>query len=135
GGATNHQINDADGNIITVRMSQYASFAGDYIPSGNGKIRGVLTKYNGGYQFMIRTLNDVKLDNPRADFSFLNSINEDFESYSNNNTTFPVYYNLTSAGSYLWQVRQFSGNKYIQMSSFGSGGANRALFVLPINFD
>ena len=25
-------------------------------PSLNGKIRGVLTKYNGDYQFMIRTI-------------------------------------------------------------------------------
>lgn len=65
GGATNHEIYDINGNSITVRMSQYATFAGDYIPSGSGKIRGVLTKYNGGYQFMIRTLNDVQLENNR----------------------------------------------------------------------
>lgn len=69
GGATNHQITDINGNTIIVRVSEYATFAGDAIPSGSGKIRGVLTYYQTSsgepFQFMIRTLNDVQLDNPR----------------------------------------------------------------------
>lgn len=63
---TNHYLADADGNTVILRASEYATFAGDMIPSGNGKVRGVMTKYNSDYQFMIRTINDVMLENPRV---------------------------------------------------------------------
>ena len=63
--ATNHSLIDATGNSITVRNSAFATFASEEIPSENGKVRGVLTKYNGTFQLMLRTLNDVKLTNPR----------------------------------------------------------------------
>ncbi|WP_322551078.1 DUF5689 domain-containing protein [Flavobacterium psychraquaticum] len=65
GGATNHEIIDEFGTKIIVRVSEFAGFAAAKTPSGNGKIRGVLTKFGSTYQFMIRTLNDVKLTNPR----------------------------------------------------------------------
>ncbi|NHN25496.1 hypothetical protein FIA58_007385 [Flavobacterium jejuense] len=135
GTGTNHNIIDADGNSIIVRTSEYANFAGEKVPEGNGKIRGVLTKFGSTYQFLIRTLYDVKLNNPRADYTFLNSVNEPFESYGNNASSFTKYFNLATAGTYLWQVKTFSNNKYIQMSAYNSGGSNRALFIVPVNFD
>lgn len=67
GGATNHEITDEFGNKITVRISEYSGFKAVSVPSGNGKIRGVITKFGSIYQFMIRTLNDVKLTNDRVD--------------------------------------------------------------------
>lgn len=66
GGATNHMIVDAAGTKVIVRVSEYATFAAQAIPSGNGKIRGVMTKYNSDYQFMIRTMDDVMLTNNRV---------------------------------------------------------------------
>ena len=66
GGATNHQIIDANGAKLIVRISEYATFAAESIPSGNGKIVGVMTKYNSDYQFMIRSINDVKLTGERV---------------------------------------------------------------------
>lgn len=134
GGATNHTLRDAAGNTIIVRVSEYAKFAGKSIPSGNGKLRGVLTKYNNDFQFMIRTENDVNLTGERIDYTFLQSVNEPFTSYANNASSFASYYNVATAGTYLWQVKTFSNNKYIQMTAFNSGGSNRALFVVPVNF-
>lgn len=69
GGATNHEITDEFGGKITVRISEFAGFATNSIPTGNGKIRGVLTKFGSTYQFMIRTLFDVKLTDERVDTS------------------------------------------------------------------
>lgn len=66
GGATNHVLKDASGASIVVRVSEFATFASKSIPSGNGKVRGVLTRYNNDFQFMIRTENDVMLTNPRV---------------------------------------------------------------------
>ena len=145
GGATNHEITDEFGNTLIVRVSEYASFAANEIPSGSGKIRGVLTKYNSDFQFMIRTLNDVNLDGPRMEIdfyppivggsvSYLNTLNEPFTSYSTNTQNFPAYINDASIGGRYWQVRAFGGNQYIQMSSFGgTPEQNRTLFIVPVN--
>ncbi len=145
GGATNHEITDEFGNTIIVRVSEFATFAGNEIPSGSGKIRGVLTKYNSDFQFMVRTLNDIDLNNTRMDIdfypplvgssiSYVSTLNEPFTSYSTNTQNFPAYVNDAAIGSRYWQVRAFSGNQYIQMSSFGgTPEENRSLFIVPVD--
>lgn len=147
GGGTNHQITDEFGNTTTLRVSEYANFASNSIPSGSGIIRGVMTKFGSTYQFMIRTINDVKLTNPRMEIDFFpplvgsalvygGTLNEPFTSYTTSNQqNFPAYINDAAVGNRYWQVKTFSGNKYIQMSSFGGGNteANRGLFIIPVN--
>jgi len=128
--ATNHSVIDAFGNSITVRNSAFATFATEEIPSENGKIRGVLTKYNGTFQLMLRTLNDVKLTNPR-----LNPTIENFESYANNTAVFPNYFNIKVLGTNDWYVGTFSGNKYLQARKAASSGATKIFFVMPFDFD
>lgn len=63
GYATNHTIVDAEngGTPKILRVSQYATFSVSKVPSGRGNIRGVMTKYNTDYQFMIRKESDLKL--------------------------------------------------------------------------
>ncbi len=146
GGATNHEISDQFGNKVILRVSEFATFASNAVPSQNGKIRGVMTKYNSDYQFMIRTLNDVNLTNDRLAIDLYPPIggtgivydatlNEPFTSYTTTNQQiFPKYINDAAVGSRYWQVKTFSGNKYIQMSSFGgTPEANRSLFIVPVN--
>lgn len=144
GSATNNIISDNTGNSIALRVSEFATFAGNIVPSLNGRIRGVLTKYNGEYQFMIRTLNDVDLTNPRFDSSppiggtaivYDATLNEPFTSYTTTNQQiFPKYINDAAVGSKYWQRKVFGGNTYIQMSSFGgTPEANRSLFIVPVN--
>jgi hypothetical protein len=146
GGATNHEITDQFGNKVIVRVSEFAVFASNAVPSKNGKIRGVMTKYNSDYQFMIRTLKDVDLTNDRLDIDLYppivgtalvydTTLNEPFTSYTTTNQQiFPKYINDAAVGSRYWQVKTFSGNKYIQMSSFGgTPEANRSLFIVPVN--
>lgn len=144
GGATNHEIIDQSGNRIIVRVSGFSTFAGNQIPALNGKIRGVLTKYNNDFQFMIRTLNDVNLTEPRFDayppiggsaIVYDATLNEPFTSYTTTNQQiFPKYINDAAIGTRYWQRKTFSGNTYIQMSSFGgTPEANRSLFIVPVN--
>ena len=81
---------------------------------------------------MIRTLNDVNLTNPRIDFSlpivgnanvFSATLNEPFTSYTvTNQSNFPKYINDADFGNRYWQLKTFSGNKYIEMSSFAGSG-------------
>ncbi|OGS81409.1 MAG: hypothetical protein A3G95_04620 [Flavobacteria bacterium RIFCSPLOWO2_12_FULL_31_7] len=143
--ATNHTLTDASGNTIIVRVSEFANFSAKNVPTGNGKIRGILTKYNSDFQFMIRTENDVQLNGPRVDsappiggsaLTYDATLNEPFTSYLTvNQQVFPKYINDAVQGSRYWQVKTFSGNKYIQMSSFGgTPEANRTLFFVPVDF-
>ena len=128
--ATNHTITDADGNTLTLRASEYATFASNVISGNSGKIRGVLTKYNGSYQFMIRTINDVKLTDSR-----LNPAIENFESYATNTAIFPNYFNIKVQGTNDWYVGSYNGNKYLQARKGSSSGATKIFLVMPYNFD
>ena len=100
GGATNHLIKDVNGTTVILRASQYATFAGESVPSLSGKIRGVMTKYNSDYQFMIRTLNDVNLTNPRIVPFFE-------ESFSSN---FPNWTKFSVVGAQVWTLDTTFGN-------------------------
>lgn len=137
-------ITDGSKNL-TIRTSRFANFAGSKVPTGKGKIRGVLTKYNSTYQIIMRTERDVNMPNPRVDYTptiiganstvFPATVNETFESYiaSPSQTNFPNYINDAAVGSRYWEVKTFSSNKYIQMTSFGSGGANNTYLFVPVN--
>lgn len=140
-------INITDGtNTLVIRTSRYANFAGFNIPSGRGKIRGVLTKYGTGsnpYQIILRTERDVKFNNPRVDttlpkvgndIQYTGTITENFESYATTSSgaLFPKYINDASVGGRYWDVKSFSNNKYIQMTSFGAGCSSTFL-AIPVD--
>jgi len=130
---------------LTIRTSRFANFAGRRVPTGKGKIRGVLTKYNTTYQIIMRTERDVNMTNERVDYTpaivgsnstvFPATVNETFESFSTSpaQTNFPNYINDAAVGSRYYDTRTFNSNKYIQVTSFGSGGANKSYFFVPVN--
>ncbi|MCG2612306.1 DUF5689 domain-containing protein [Flavobacterium sp. SM15] len=131
GGATNHEIVDANGAKIVVRVSEFATFANKAVPSGNGKIRGVLTKFGSTYQFMIRTENDVKMTNPRVNVLF----EQNFESLTSTGNN--QFINLSgwsnvslNGGAERWEGRTFNNNKYAQLSSFGTGETNMDTWLI-----
>lgn len=147
GGATNNIVVDNAGNSIVVRVSEFATFAASKIPGYNGTIRGVLTKFGSGFQLMVRTLNDINLTNTRFDFSppivgnanvFSATLNEPFNGYALNLSNFPKYINDADFGSRYWQVKSFSGNNYIEMTSFAGssspGVPANTFFIVPVDF-
>lgn len=114
GGATNHEIVDAAGNRVIVRVSSFSTFAGDPVSSLNGKVRGVMTKYGSDYQFMVRTINDIQLTNPRV----MPLFEETFT------TNFPNWVKFSVAGAQAWTLNSSNGNpgQCADMNGF-SGGA------------
>lgn len=114
GGATNHLITDASGNTIIVRVSSFATFAGNAVDADNGKVRGVLTKFGSDYQFMVRTLNDIQLTSPRV----LPLFEETFT------TNFPNWVKASVTGAQVWTLNSSNGNpgQCADMNGF-SGGA------------
>ena len=150
GGATNHTlISSAGGAEQIIRFSSFCPFTGNQVPSSSGKIRGVLTKYDTDFQFIVRYESDIKLTLPRFDVSppiignaitYTGTLNEPFTPYAINQTNFPKYINDALIGGRYWRVRTFSTAKFLEMSSFtGSSGlpvaeANKAAFIVPVDF-
>lgn len=124
GGATNHIVKDAEGNSMIVRISQYANFASKAVASGNGKIRGVLTKYGSDFQFMVRTEKDIMLSNPRIVPLF----EETFT------TNFPNWTKFSVTGAQVWTLDTQFGNpgSCAKMSGFSTvNNANEDWLVSP----
>lgn len=145
GGATNHDLLQIGGGSVVVRVSEFASFANKPIPSGNGKIRGIMTKFGSTFQFMIVSYKDINLTNPRiigqggTAITYTGNFTENFESYAANLEAFPKYVNVADKGTKYWRLTSFGGNKYIQMSAFSSATSgqeqlNRTLFIVPVDF-
>ncbi|GAB3708872.1 DUF5689 domain-containing protein [Flavobacterium koreense] len=135
GSATNHNIVDiAGGTTRYFRVSQFALFAYQNVPSGRGIIRGVMTKYGSDYQFIVRHQNDVKLTNPRT-YTFNSSLTENFESFAANQKGFTSYLNFATSGTKDWIIKTVNGSKCIQMSAFGGSlESNKSYFVVPVDF-
>lgn len=52
-------IQDSEGNQLNVRCSGYSSFYNAPLPEGVGTIRGILSVYQGNWQLLLRTIEDV----------------------------------------------------------------------------
>ncbi|HBK84393.1 MAG TPA: hypothetical protein DDZ41_12515 [Flavobacterium sp.] len=135
GGATNHSIVDSNGGTSRYfRVSKYALFAYQNVPSGRGTIRGIMTKYESDFQFIVRHQSDVKLTNPRT-YTFYSSLTENFESYVINQKIFTNYLNFATSGTKDWNIKQVNGTKCIQMSAFGGSlENNKSYLIIPIDF-
>ena len=52
-------ITDSHGNTLMIRTSNYASFAGNKLPTGKGNVTGILGRFRGTWQLTLRTASDV----------------------------------------------------------------------------
>jgi hypothetical protein len=59
GASTSHDIKMSDGTTITMRTSNYATFANEILPVGTGEITGILTRYNNYVQIVINNPDDL----------------------------------------------------------------------------
>ncbi len=123
----NKTMEDCGFNPILVRTSGFASFAGEKIPSGSGTFTGILSVFRNDFQFIIRDLSDIHLDNARCVFdpcagtvvTTVTSIDEDFESGANNqDLALTGWTNIAVKGSRLWRYKEFDGNVYVQATAF-----------------
>lgn len=121
GGATNYTIIDLEGNTTIFRTSGYANFASKPVASGSGTIRGVLTKYGDGYQFMVRSENDIKLEGER----FIPLLNEKFDTGMGEWSSFSV------TGAQEWSYSSSYGfpgcsscGGMMKMSGYAGGNQN-----------
>ncbi len=64
-------MTSCDGNTLVARNSDYADFAGEKLPKGSGSVVGIMTRYvrseTTTYQIIIRSIDEVKMENERCD--------------------------------------------------------------------
>ncbi len=68
----NRSIVNCDGFSVNLRSSGFSNFANTEVPSGNGTLYGILSKFGTGseaYQILIRDLGDVNFTGDRCDGS------------------------------------------------------------------
>lgn len=147
-GDTSRKLADKEGNIGTLRISQYASFGAEILPKGNGKITFVVSKYNINSQILIRSKSDIDFSNERVDVATAKGgssltyvgkgTKEDFSLYSAGvaSENLAKYINDPMIGNRYWRVAEYKGDKYLQFG-YGKTGAKpyaRTLFAVPVNF-
>ena len=57
---TDEMIIDSDGNTLAVRTSSFCDFANDRLPFGEVTLVGILGRYDGEWQFILRDKNDIR---------------------------------------------------------------------------
>jgi hypothetical protein len=125
GYATNQTIEDPIvGTKSICRISQYAPFSVNDVPSGKGSIRGVMTKYNSDYQYMVRAESDFKLTGARV----VPLLDEDF---SNGITAWNAY---SVVGAQVWAQTSFGNPAPCALMTGYSGGnkANEDWLISPV---
>ena len=143
---TDRKIEDAVGGSTNLRSSGFATYGATLLPKGSGKLTFVVSKYNANFQMLIRGLADVQIPPTGTRFdptppkggtalTYPTTLAETFESFSGNLLeVFPPYINDPVLGNRYWQLRNFSGNNYIQIGANAGTGPFEAFFVVPVTF-
>lgn len=143
GGQTLTYITNSEEETITLpfRTGSFAQYAGTPVSPNNGKIRGILTKFNTTYQFVSRYESDIRLTEERIGDAPVDPgtpfYTEDFEDAEDNtNFNFPGWVNVAESGNWVWSEQVFpltgNGNGYAEFSSYNSGSPlNVAWLVSP----
>ena len=64
--SVNHMLEDCSGNMIIVRTSGIANFAGDDLAQGNGSIVCIVNRFDTEIQLIIRDIDEVKMTGDRC---------------------------------------------------------------------
>lgn len=151
GGQTLTYITNSQEETLTLpfRTGSFAEYAGTVVSIKNGTIRGILTKFNSTYQFVARYESDIRLNNERigdapgtaiggTEVQFNGTLLENFNSYATSTIAFPGYFNDRTLGNRYWTVKEYQGNRFIEMSSFNGssnpGVAAKSYFLIPVDF-
>jgi len=111
----NRLIEDCDGNVMIVRTSGFANYAGTELPTGSGSMVCIVNQFNGELQLILRSFNEIMLTGTRCSGQLL------FKDFDDNS--------VTSGG---WIVQQVIGVETWTTST--AGGAPEPYGVID-NFN
>jgi len=132
GGATNWSLLDKMGNQVIFRTSSFADFAGNLVPNGSGKVKGVLTKFGADYQLMARSEKDVMMSDARS----IPFFSEDFQTVADkSNLSLPGWANLVQKGTIFWKGTVYSGNGYAEFNTTGTKVVSNIAWLISPKID
>lgn len=123
------ELQDCYSNKVTLRTSGFADFKSEKMPTANGSLTAVVSVFHTTYQLFIRDTEDVVFHDERCeerdlDLDWKMPFKETFSTHS---AGVGVYVNLPGwtninahGGEGRFEVREFNGNKFAQVSAFGS---------------
>lgn len=123
---TNRTILDRQGHTLILRTSNYANFASELLPAGEGSVRGILSIYNGTYQLYIRDLNDLVNWNENASLPFL-------ETFSSNPLINNTWLSYSAASNKNWTYNSSNGNTggCMEINGYGADVASDDWLISP----
>lgn len=127
----NRPVENCSGDIITLRNNGYSDFKNVRLPDGNGSLTAIVSIYNNDYQLLIRSTEDVQMNNERCIVdtgippgALPLPFTEDFQDHPagvGEVVELEGWTNINAGGGErLWEVREFSNNHYAQTSAFNS---------------
>lgn len=138
----NRTLQDCNDKTIIVRTSGYSAYAGELLPVGNGSITGIVTIFNGTYQFLVRDFEEVDMTGSRCGVvdqplgTPVETLTENFESFSDNDDIYlSGWQNIATAGGRIWLAKLFSGNRYAQATGYNSNLSSMVTWLItrPVN--
>jgi hypothetical protein len=138
----NRTLEDCNDKTIIVRTSGYSAAAGELLPAGNGSITGIVTIFNGTYQFLVRDFEEVNMTGSRCGVvdqplgTPVETLAENFESFSDNDDIYlSGWQNIATAGGRIWLAKLFSGNRYAQATGYNSNLSSMVTWLItrPVN--
>jgi hypothetical protein len=124
---TDSKVADEDGNELPMFTSNYSKFAHLELPKGNGSIEGILSFHNSKKQFIVNSLNDVKMDKARFGtvFTVKDNFTIDFNDVKSL-TKVTGLYNIKEAGSRDWLYKVFTDSKTKEKSYYAQASGYKA---------
>lgn len=125
----NRDVENCEGELISLRTSGFADFKGILLPEGNGTLTAILSRFNNDVQLFIRDIDDVQMEGERCDdggggtggaldLPFSENFEDQpadvavtIEGWTNENV---------NGGAKLYDVQEFNSNKYAQISAYNS---------------
>ncbi|MGZ3882619.1 MAG: DUF5689 domain-containing protein [Bacteroidia bacterium] len=104
---------NASGNLIDVRTSGYAKFAGYIIPCGKGSLAAIVTQYNSTPQLTIRDYSEVKLSSGGCPLVL--------KTFDDGSVTSGGWSAFNVSGSINWTTASYSGQTYGNITNYVSG--------------
>ena len=119
-------------NTMILRNSGFADFAHEPFPEGRGNITAVLSRFFSTQQLVLRSTNDVDLDEQRCDPLFEEGFDE---AVDNANLDIEGWINYAEVGSEVWTEQVYSGNGYAEFTAFNTGDALNVGWLITPGFD
>ncbi len=110
----NRILQSCGGTTITVRTSNYADFAQQLTPGGNGSITGIATAYSGDDQMAIRHPGEVNMTGPLCGATYLT------KNFNDASLTSGGWSAQNVTGAANWNYSTFSGDQFAKVSGYYS---------------